>query len=81
MADRITLANVETRVQNVNRRLESRGAPVRWAIEGRSGHIGLDRIRVSDGAALATITAGTKREIADFLHAAMVALDDSVLPA
>jgi hypothetical protein len=30
---------------------------------------------------LSTVTLGTKREVADFLHAMMVALDDSVYRA
>ena len=46
-------------------------------MQGRYGYIGLDRYRRRDGAMMSTITAGTKREIADFLRAAMVALDDA----
>ncbi len=76
-SERITRATVDARLENLNRRLESRGSAVRWSVQGRNGYIGLDRMRASDGAMLATITVGTKREVADFLHAAMVAIDDS----
>jgi hypothetical protein len=95
--ERITRANLEERVSNVNRRMESRGSIYRYQIEARNGYIGLDRFtRNEDDAlgmslpdsvpgrgagwiALATVTVGTKREVADFLHAMMVALDDAVV--
>jgi hypothetical protein len=77
--ERITREDVEARLVNLNRRLESRGSAYFWAVQGRYGYIGLDRYRRSDGAMMSTITAGTKREIADFLRAAMVALDDAAV--
>lgn len=80
--ERVTRQNVEERVANVNRRMSDRGAVVRYAAEGRNGHIGLDRIVLRDGewvGVQATVAVGTKREIADFLHAMMVALDDAQL--
>jgi hypothetical protein len=55
----------------------------RYAVQGRNGYIGLDRLRVVDGrwAVQNVVTAGTKREVAEFLHAMMVALDDAGEPA
>jgi hypothetical protein len=44
-------------------------------VQGRNGGYGLDELRLSDGATIRTITFGTKREIADFLHAMMVGMD------
>ena len=94
MSERITRANLELRVENVNRRMESRGSIIRYQVEGRNGYIGLDRFTRDPNATinmpdsvpgrgygwimLSNVTNGTKREVADFLHAMMVALDDSV---
>jgi hypothetical protein len=93
--ERITRQNVETRVENVNRRMESFGSTIRYVAEARNGHIGLDRVtrdlsnsfgmslpdsvpgRGAGWITQSTVTVGTKREVADFLHAMMVALDDS----
>lgn len=84
--ERITRQNVEDRVDNVNRRMESRGSSVRYTAEGRNGYIGLDRIRITPEQPgrlgerwhiESTVTCGTKREVAEFLHAMMVALDDA----
>lgn len=93
MSDRITRANVDERCANVNRRMESRGSVIRYVVEGRNGHFGLGRVTRDPNATIdlpdsvpgrgygwliqSTVTVGTKREIADFLHAMMVALDDS----
>lgn len=93
MQDRITRANVEERCANLNRRMEERGSAVRYQVEGRNGYIGLDRYDRDPDATiflphsvpgrgygwrcLSTVTTGTKREVADFLHAMMVALDDA----
>lgn len=74
--ERITIKHVEARCENVNRRLEARGSLYRWEVQGRNGHVCLDRIRDEDGATLATIRVGSKREISDFLHAAIVGMDD-----
>lgn len=89
-SDRITRKNVEERVANVNRRMEERGSLIRYQAEGRNGYIGLDRIRV-DAPRLgqlgerwsvqSTVTVGTKREVGEFLHAMMVALDDAAVTA
>lgn len=95
MAERITKANLDQRVENLNRRMESRGSIYRYQVEGRNGHVGLDRfmrdpdatINLPDSVpgrgygwiCLSTVTVGTKREVGDFLHAMMVALDDSVV--
>jgi hypothetical protein len=84
MTERITRANVDERCANVNRRMESRGSLIRYTVEGRNGHLGLDRMTKDDPAdkrerytIQSTVTVGTKREVAEFLHAMMVALDDS----
>jgi hypothetical protein len=72
----MTWENVETRVGNLNRRFESRGSSIRYELQGRNGSVALDRYH-TDGRCLSTVTVGTKREVGDFLHAAMVALDDA----
>jgi hypothetical protein len=62
-------------------------------VEGRNGYIGLDRFvrdpdctpnlpdsvpgRGAGWLCLSNVTCGTKREVADFLRAMMVALDDA----
>ena len=79
MSERITRANLEARAENVNRRLRS-GRFVR--IEYRNGYTALDECQYSpfttapsDFSTLRTITVGSKREVADFLHAMMVGID------
>jgi hypothetical protein len=76
MAERITRENVERRLENLNRRFTLSGSPYRWSVEGAYGKLWLYRDD-RDGGRIATITAGTKREIAEFLWAAMVAIDDT----
>jgi hypothetical protein len=91
--ERITRENLEQRVSNLNRRMEKRGAKYRYQVQGRNGYTGLDRFYRDPDAAInlpdsvpgrgygwamhSTVTCGTKREVGDFLHAMMVALDDS----
>lgn len=72
MGNRITRADLDTRCENLNRRIESTGRHVE--VQGRNGYIGLDEYD-ADGSALRTITVGTTREIGDFLHAMMVGID------
>ena len=88
MTERITRQNVDDRCRNLNRRMIELGARVGYIAEGRNGYIGLDRYEVIEqnsgytyGACLSNVVCGTKREIADFLHAMMVALDDAKLYA
>ena len=92
MSERITKENVETRCENLNRRMESRGSVYRYQVQGRNGYTALDRFTRDPAATInlphsvpgrgygwlmqSTVTCGTKREVADFLHAMMVALDD-----
>ena len=71
MSERITQKDLSARVGNVNRRLRATGLSV--CDQGRNGHTALDEYR--DGQATRTLTAGTKREVADFLHAMMVGMD------
>lgn len=77
MTDRITHEDVEARVANVNRRIASTGRRV--VAERRNGYIGLDEYAVQGGttelACQRTITVGTKREVAEYLHAMMVGID------
>jgi hypothetical protein len=73
MSERITFDTVQKRAANVNRRINERGVMV--TAERRNGYVGLDECRHSDGAVIRTITVGTTREIADFLHAMMVGID------
>lgn len=91
MTERITKQNVEERVANVNRRMESAGSPNRVQVQGRNGYIGLDLFTRDPDCTLnlpdsvpgrgagwicqSTLTVGTKREVADFLHAMMVGID------
>ena len=71
--ERITNETLKARVHNVNRRLMYTDTIL--LTEGRNGHTALDEGRKSDGAIIRTVTCGTKREIADFLHAMMVGID------
>ena len=79
MSDRITKANIEERVANVNRRMESLGSKVRYESWSTSGRQGLFR-RTADskpGTVDSDVRFGTKNEIGEFLYAMMVALDDA----
>ena len=76
MNETITRSNIDARVENLNRRFGQRGSLYRWEVEQHSGQTHLYRIVDETGARHSHITAGTKRAIADFLHAAMVAVDD-----
>ena len=46
--ERITRANLEERVSNLNRRMEHHGSKVRYGVQSRNGYIGLDRYIRSD---------------------------------
>lgn len=78
MAERITRAQVDERCANLNRRLTN---GLRVEAQGRNGYIALDEYQSErEGGRLVmvrTITAGTKREIGEFLHAMMVGIDMS----
>jgi len=76
MTDRITRATLDARLANLNRRFEACGSIYRWAVQGHSGSTWLYRDD-THGNRIATITGGTKREIADYLNIAMNALDDA----
>ncbi len=69
--DRITQKDLSARVGNVNRRLEGTGRSV--CDQGRNGYTALDEYQ--GGSCIRTLTVGTKREVADFLHAMMVGID------
>jgi hypothetical protein len=73
MTDRITNKTLDNRVENLNRRLCLTDRHVEW--NARSGNIGLDEYRGRD--CIRTLAVGTKREVADFLHAMMVGIDMS----
>jgi hypothetical protein len=95
MSEKITKANLDARVENLNLRMESHGSAVRYQVQGRNGYTGLDRFtrdpdctlnlpdsvpgRGAGWTMLSTVTTGTKSEVAEFLHAMMVALDDAKL--
>ncbi len=97
MSERITKSTLETRIENLNRRMETRGSKYRYQVQGRNGYTGLDRyyrdpeatINLPDSvpgrgygwACHDTVYIGTKREIAEVLHVMMVALDDSQVSA
>jgi|GEM_PF-2858292 len=78
--ERITRADLLARMGNVNRRLNPGKKPAEWAhsgryvyVEYRNGHVALDEYHGRE--CLRTLTVGTKREVADFLHAMMVGID------
>ena len=77
MSERISMTDVLESTINVNRRLKGTGRAV--LPEWRNGYVGLDEYEVDSenhyGACIRTITAGTKREVYDFLHAMMVGID------
>ena len=73
MSERITNETLSARTHNLNRRLKDADRCVVY--QARNGHIGLDEGRPSDGAIIRTLTVGTKREVAEFLHAMMVGID------
>jgi hypothetical protein len=43
VSERITRANLDARIENLNRRMEARGSRIRYQVEARNGAIGLDR--------------------------------------
>jgi len=71
MPERITKHALHERAANLNRRLKASGRHIQ--AEQRNGYWALDEYKGT--ACIRTITAGTKREIADFLHAMMVGID------
>lgn len=71
MPERITKSAVVVRAQNVTQRLQASGRGV--AVEWRNGYCALDEYQGST--CLRTITVGTTREVAEFLHAMMVGID------
>jgi len=78
--DRITRSDLLARMHNVNRRLNPGVDVAEWAhhgryvfVESRNGHTALDEYHGSE--CVRTLTVGTKREVADFLHAMMVGID------
>lgn len=80
MSDRLTDANVRERCANLNRRMERRGANVRYEVSRRYDYMALDRmIGPNFLDQQDVVRTGTRGEIAEFLHAMMVALDDEDL--
>jgi len=77
MSERITSATLDNRCANLNRRLKPNARHVEW--QGRNGHICLDEYRDAD--CLRTLVVGTKRQVADYLHAMMVGVDLSRMDA
>lgn len=75
-AQRITKRDLEVRVENLNRRMESRNSMYRYEVSARSGYTAIDRVRPS-GDMVNVVRVGTKREVGEFLYAMMVALDDA----
>ncbi|PWU23553.1 MAG: hypothetical protein C5B48_08400 [Candidatus Rokuibacteriota bacterium] len=76
MADRITAANLAERVRNLNRRMEHHGSTARYTVGHRYDYYAIDRTDENGVILSGPIVAGTKRELADWLNAAMVVLDD-----
>jgi len=83
--ERITKQTLHARMGNVNRRLNPGKSVEEWAhhgryvyVEFRDGAVALDEYLGTS--CIRTITVGTKREVADFLHAMMVGIDLSRAP-
>lgn len=74
MATTITRQNLTERCVNLNRRMKEAGSSVHYQVQGRNGGFGLDRYEHLH--CLSMVTFGTKREVGEFMHAMMVALDD-----
>jgi len=77
MGDRITLANLEQRCANVNRRMAARRSDVSYQVQSRNGWNCLDRYNAAGTECKALVVCGTKRELGEYLHAMMTALDDA----
>lgn len=81
MTERITLENLETRCESVNRRIAHTCRYVQ--VQGRNGYFCLDEYaeEVEVGGTsyrkqmVRTLTCGTKRKVGEFLHAMMVGID------
>lgn len=76
MTDTITHDSLEQRCENVNRRMESRSSIIRYTLEF-SDRVGILRTNEEGTIVHDAVRYGTKAEMAEFLHAMMVALDDS----
>ena len=74
--ERTTKAQLAQRLENLNRRMESRGSSIRYAIQSHSGSTHLYRDRI-DGARIDHVHAGTSGQVSDWLWLMMNALDDS----
>lgn len=68
--ERVSVDNIALRCENLNRRL-SNGRSIH--VQGRNGYVGLDEYNAE--VLVRTITVGSKKEVADFLHAMMVGID------
>lgn len=80
MSERVTKEQLNERVRNVNRRLNPERTPMEFGtngryvlVNGRNGYTALDEYE--GPTMLRTITAGSKREVSEFLHAMMVGID------
>lgn len=73
--ERYTRKDIDARVDSVNRRLESHKSARRVVAQEGSGHTNLYEIRADDRSYITLITAGTKREIAEYLSAMMTGMD------
>lgn len=84
-AERMTMATLNERLNNLNRRLQPTNRKL--IAQARNGYIGLDEYLVEHDpefpahfniprfVMLRTVTTGTKRECAEFVHAMMVGID------
>lgn len=91
--DRITRQEVENRVTSLNQRMEIAGSKYRYQVQSRNGYVGLDRFTRTTAAAAYSprsvpgrgvgwdmdnnVMCGTKREVATYLNAMIVALHDA----
>ena len=81
MSERVTRASLDERCANLNRRMAQRGAHVRYTVGHRYDYYAIDRCDTSGMVLSGPVVAGTKRELADWLHAGMVVLDDAEIYA
>jgi len=82
MSDRMTIARLRERCENLNRRMEQRGSNVRYEVGRRYDYTALDRCRLRPNGETYPIgdpvRVGTKTEIGELLYAMMVVLDDAL---
>ena len=73
--ERITNQTLAERLHHLNRRYVLAGVDRAVFTEALNGHVTLSEFRPSDPFVRRTIAVGTKRQVADFVHAMTVGID------